>query len=203
MSVERLPLLNAVREIFTFPLSVPGWMLVSAECSASGSRCLRRWARRGGTFDDLRRAFPEDDLDTASASEANVRSLDVAVTSRHWDFPRHTLGDERHPLRQTELELRASASLLQAWRTAGIVLDFKTATPWPRLPDLPGAFRQRGAVVAGEVAMRDVPGPFILEALGESPDFISWESVKVDVEHVAEAAGTLRFSASGVFYGLQ
>jgi type IV pilus biogenesis protein PilP len=67
------------------------------------------------------------------------------------------------------------------WRTADIALDLKRPELWPRVPGLPPSFRHPRALLAGEASMRDVPGPFILEALRTTPDFISWESVKVDI----------------------
>ena len=43
-------------------------------------------------------------------------------------------------------------------------------------------------------------GPFIAEALNSAPDFVSWESVRVDLAEGSDARGLLKFSATGVFY---
>jgi hypothetical protein len=203
MAADRAGVLDAVRGMFASPLAVPGWMLGAAECSAVRHLCSRQWIRMGGTFADLQRALPGDDLELPASRTAGAPLFDFATTSRHWDLSRHALGDESHPLQSANVEFAAAAPLLQVWRTADIVLDFKLPTLWPRTGDVPTSFRHPRAVVAGDVAMRDVPGPFILEAVRDAPEFISWEDVKVDIDHGSAAAGALRFSASGVFYALQ
>jgi hypothetical protein len=48
--------------------------------------------------------------------------------------------------------------------------------------------------------MHNIPGPFILEALNSSPEFLSWEAVRVDVGEGSDTKGLLKFSATGVFY---
>lgn len=203
MSADRTPLLTAVEGMFAYPLAVQGWMLRSAECSTARSRCVRRWIREGGTFDDLRRAVPGDEIEVPSGGATPSSSLDVATTFRHWEFPRHPMGDGPDSLRTSPAELSSVAPQLQRWRTGHVAIDFKNPTLWPRVEDLPAAFRHPQALVAGDVSMRDVPGPFILEALRDSPPFISWEDVEVDVQHGVDAAGTLKFSATGVFYAIQ
>lgn len=203
MGTERPAVLEAVRGMFTYPLSVPGWMLASADCSASRHRCSRQWIREGGTFDDLRRALPGEDLDAPPASPGGTRALDTATTSRHWDPPRGPLGDRLHPLQSAALAFESAAPLLQIWQTAHVALDFKLPALWPPVADAPVGFHLPGALVAGRVQVRDVPGPFILETLREAPGFISWEEVQVDIGHGAEAIGVLSFSATGMFYAAQ
>ena len=48
--------------------------------------------------------------------------------------------------------------------------------------------------------MLSLRGPFIVEALDGAPDFVSWESVRVDLGEGSDARGLLKFSATGVFY---
>jgi hypothetical protein len=203
MSSERSSVLDAVRAMFDYPLSAHGWLLASAECSTSRHRCSRRWIREGGTFDDLRKALPTEALEVPAGNLAGAVSFEFATTYRPWEPARGPLGDGRHPLRSAEAEFTSAAPLLQIWRTAHIALDFGVPALWPRVADVSSGFRPPNALMAGDVQVRDVPGPLILETLRDAPGFISWEDIKVDIDSSGDARAALKFSASGVFYALQ
>ena len=105
------------------------------------------------------------------------------------------------PLRSLQAAFSDAGPLLQRWRTAEeVVIDLKKPTLWPRVADVPTAFKHPAAVLAGDVDMHNVPGPFIAEALDSAPDFVSWESVRVDLGEGSDVRGLLKFSATGVFY---
>ena len=200
MATERMAFVAAAREIFGYRTWIPGWSLASAECSARNQVCTRDWIRRGGTFEDLRRALPEEELEMLVPQGGNVPALDVARTRHPFRVARRTLLAAGHPLRALQAAFSEAGPLLQRWRTADVVVELKNPSLWPRVADVPATFHHPAAVLAGDVDMHGVPGPFIVEALGSAPDFVSWESVRVDLGEGSDARGLLKFSATGVFY---
>jgi hypothetical protein len=200
MAADRATLVAATREMFAYPTWIPGWSLSSAECSAKAKACTRDWVRRGGSFDDLRRALPDEALQMLVPQGSAVPALDVARTSRPLRILRRSMLDPRRPLRSLQVAISDAGPQLQRWRTADVVIELKKPGLWPRMADVAATFRHPAAVLAGDVDLRNVPGPFIVEALGSAPDFVSWESVRVDLGEGSDARGLLKFSASGVFY---
>ncbi len=200
MAADRGTLVAAAREMFGYRTWIPGWSLASAECSAKARACTRDWIRRGGSFDDLRKALPDDALEMLVPQGGAVPALDVARTSRSFRIARRTLIDPRHPLRSLQAAISETGPQLQRWRTADVVLELKRPVLWPRVGDVPPTLQHPAAVLAGDVDMHDIPGPFIVEALGDAPDFVSWESVRVDLGEGSDTRGLLKFSATGVFY---
>ena len=200
MAADRARLVAAAREIFGYRTWVPGWSLASAECSARSQACTRDWVRRGGSFDDLRRALPEDTLVMLVPQGSTVPAFDVARTTHVFMVARHTLLDAHRPLRSLQAAFSDAGPQLQRWRTADVVVELKKPALWPRVGAVPATFQHPSAVLSGEVDMHNVPGPFIVEALNTAPDFVSWESVRVDLGESSDARGLLKFSATGVFY---
>jgi hypothetical protein len=200
MATDRPALLAATRAMFDYPTWIPGWSLASAECSARLQACTRDWVRRGGNFDDLRHALPDEALEMLVPQGSNVPALDVARTRHAYRIPRRSLLDAGRPLRSLQTAISDAGSLLQGWRTADVVIELKKPTLWPRVADVPSTLQHPAVVLAGDVDMHNVPGPFIVEALGSAPDFVSWESVRVDLGEASDARALLRFSAMGVFY---
>ena len=200
MVADRATLVAATREMFGYRTWIPGWSLTSAECSAKAGTCTRDWIRRGGSFEDLRKALPGDALEMLVPQGSVVPALDVARTSRPLRIARRTLLDPRRPLLSLQAAISDAGPQLQRWRTADVVLELKKPTLWPRVGDVPETLHHPGAVMAGDVDMHNIPGPFIVEALDGAPDFISWEAVRVDLGEGSDARGLLKFSATGVFY---
>jgi hypothetical protein len=200
MATDRPTLVAGAREIFGYRTWIPGWSLVSAECSARVQACTRDWARRGGTFEDLRRALPEDALEMLVPQGSTVPALDVARTRHPFKVARRTMLAPGHSLRPLQTALSDAGPLLQRWRTADVVLELKKPAVWPHMADVSTTFQHPAAVLAGDVDLHNIPGPFIVEALSSAPDFVSWESVRVDIGEGSDARGLLRFSATGVFY---
>jgi hypothetical protein len=200
MATDRSTFVAAARAIFGYRTWISGWSLASAECSARTRACTRDWVRHGGSFDDLRRALPDDALEMLVPQGSSVPALDVARTRHPFTVTRHTLLDPRRPLRTLQATFSDAGPQLQRWRTADVVVELKKPALWPRVPEVPTAFQHPAAVLVGDVDMHDVPGPFIVEALNSAPDFVSWESVRVDLGEGSDARGLLKFSATGVFY---
>jgi hypothetical protein len=200
MATDRSTFVAATRAIFGYRTWIPGWSLASAECSARAQACTRDWVRHGGSFDDLRRALPDEALEMLVPQGSSVPALDVARTRRPFTVVRRTLLDPRRPLRSLQATFSDAGPLLQRWRTADVVVELKKPALWPKVPEVPTAFQHPSAVFAGDVDMHNVPGPFIVEALSSAPDFVSWESVRVDLGEGSDARGLLKFSATGVFY---
>jgi len=200
MASDRAALVSAVARLFEARVWVPGWQLASAECSAVGQSCQLDWVRKGGTYEDLRRALPGARLEVLNAPGGGAPLLDRARMHRSVAVPRIDLIPRDRPLAAAASAFEVFGPQLQVWRTADVVLEFKRAQLWPRLADAPPGFLPAQGVMAGEVEMRNVPGPFILEALRDAPPFISWETVHVDLGDSGDARGALKFMASGVFY---
>ena len=200
MGADRASLVAAAREMFGYPTWIPGWSLASAECSAKSQACTRDWLRRGGSFDDLRQALPGEALEMLVPQGSAVPALDVARTSRPFHVTRRTMLSLDRPLRNLQSALSDVGPQLQRWRTADVVIELKKPVLWPLVPEVPASFQHPAAVLAGEVDMHDVPGPFIVEALAAAPPFVSWESVRVDLGEGSDVRGLLKFSATGVFY---
>ena len=200
MATDRATFVAATREIFGFRTWIPGWSLAAAECSARAQACTRDWVRRGGSFDDLRQALPDDGLEMLVPQGSTVPALDIARTTHPFKIPRRTMLAPGRPLRSLQAAFSDAGPQLQRWRTADVVVELKKPTLWPRVAEVPAAFRHPAAVMAGDVDMHNIPGPFIAEALGTAPDFVSWESVRVDLGEGSDARGLLKFSATGVFY---
>ncbi len=200
MATDRSMVVAAARAMFGYRTWIPGWSLAAAECSAKSQTCTRDWVRRGGSFDDLRQALPDESLEMLVPQGGAVPALDVARTSRPFRVGRRRLPPVGHSLHTLQAAISDVGPQLQRWRTADVVVDLKKPVLWPRVADVPGSFQHAAAVLAGDVDMHDVPGPFILEALAAAPDFVSWESVRVDLGEGADARGLLKFSATGVFY---
>jgi hypothetical protein len=200
MATDRSALLAATREMFGYRTWIPGWSLASAECSARLQACTRDWVRRGGSFDDLRKALPEEALEMLVPPGSSVPALDIARTRHPTRIARRTLLDARQPLRSLQTAVSDAGPLLQRWRTADVVVELKKPSLWPHVADVPATLQHPAAVLAGEVDMHNVPGPFIVEALGSAPDFVSWETVRVDLGEGSDARALLKFSATGVFY---
>ncbi len=200
MATDRATFVAAVREFFGYPTWVPGWRLAAAECSARAQACSRDWVRRGGSFDDLRRALPDEALEMLVPQGSTVPALDVARTRHPFRVARHSMLDARHPLRSLQAAFSEAGPQLQRWATADVVLELKKPALWPHVADVATSFQHPAAVLAGAADLHDVPGPFIVEALDAAPDFVSWESVRVDLGEGSDARGLLKFSAAGVFY---
>ena len=200
MATDRPTFVAATREIFGYRTWIPGWSLAAAECSARAQACTRDWVRRGGSFDDLRHALPDDQLEMLVPQGGTVPALDIARTTHVFRVARRTMLDPVRPLRSLQTAISDAGPQLQRWRTADVVIELKKPALWPRVADVPAAFRHPAAVLAGDVDMHDIPGPFIAEALNAAPDFVSWESVRVDLGAGSDARGLLKFSATGVFY---
>lgn len=200
MATDRPTFVAATREIFGYRTWIPGWSLASAECSARAQACTRDWVRRGGSFDDLHRALPSDGLEMLVPQGSSVPALDVARTTHPFKIGRRTMLAPDRPLRSLQAAFSDAGPLLQQWRTADVVIELKKPTLWPHVADVPTAFKHPAAVLAGEVDMHNIPGPFIAEALNSAPDFVSWESVRVDLGEGSDARALLKFSATGVFY---
>jgi hypothetical protein len=200
MAADRPTLVAAAREMFGYRTWVPGWSLASAECSTRFQACTRDWMRRGGSFDDLRRALPDDGLVMLVPQGSTVPSLDVARTTHPFKAIRRTMLANGHPLQSLQAAFSEAGPQLQRWRTADILVDLKKPALWPHVADVPATFQHPSAVLAGDVDMHDIPGPFIVEALDTAPAFVSWESVRVDIGEGSDARGLLKFSAKGVFY---
>jgi len=200
MAADRQAMVAAVDALFLLRTWVPGWQLATADCVAASQTCADEWVRKGGTWDDLRRHWPQARLELVQAPGGAAPLLDRARLTHPVAIPRVDLVAAAAPLLTLPQAFAAAGPQWQVWRTADLPLEFKKPTLWPRLSEVPASFQHPSAVLAGDVELRNVPGPFILEALRTAPKFISWEAVHLDVNEGSDARLALKFSASGVFY---
>ena len=191
MATDRSTLVAGAHEIFGYRTWIPGWSLASAECNARVQACTREWVRHGGTFEDLRRALPEDALEMLVPQGSAVPTLDLARTRHPFKVARRTMLARGRPLQPLQVVLSDAGPLLQRWRTADVVLELKKPALWPHVAEVSTTFQHPAAVLAGDVDLHNVPGPFIVEALSSAPEFVSWESVRVDIGEGSEARGLL------------
>lgn len=196
MSTDRLQMVNVVRNLYRLPAYVPGWQLRGVECTAARQACAATWARRGGGFEDLRAALPQQQVVLNADA---VQSLDTAITT--W-----SIAVARGPIATALPSIEAAAMLggtqWQGWRTAEISVDVRPAVLWPQMAELPPEFRDPQAVQRGEIAANGVPAALAVDALEAAPPWVSWETVRLEL---GELSGTpnrtqLQFTLTGHYY---
>jgi hypothetical protein len=184
------------RSLFDLPLFVPGWQLRGVECTALSAACRATWSRREGAFDELRFALPQQKL-LVNAEAAPA--LDQAVTTWPFAVQRQAVPGALPAFNAAVLE---GGATLQHWNTADLSVDMGRPILWPSVPDLPVGFNHPQSVQRGEISAKNIPGPFVVEAVADAPPWVSWETVRVDVGEWG--AGTVRsqlvFTLSGNFY---
>jgi hypothetical protein len=212
MANHRADLVEMVQGIFERKVVVPGWSMASVTCTASAQNCTTQWSRRGGTFDDLRSAFPDDVLvpgvpDKAASAVASTPKgfvlplLDSAQTQRTNAVRRINLLSQSERVEFTGLMAQTTAASVQwqTWKTAGMLVELKPAALWPQVPGVLPSFKHPQALVRGEMTLRQVPGPFLIEALQMSPGWINWDVVRAELSE-GDMRSRLKFTVTGNYY---
>jgi hypothetical protein len=215
MANHRADLTNMVQSIFERKVVVSGWSMAWVTCTASAQSCTTQWSRRGGTFDDLRSAFPDDlllpagpDKPASPASSSTQKTftpapLDGAQTQRKFNVNRINLllPAQSGGLKFTDLMQQTMDASVQwqIWKTAGLLIEIKPAVLWPPVPGVSPSFKHPQALVRGEMVLRNVPGPFLLEALQMTPGWINWDVVRAEVSE-GEMRSRLKFTVTGNYY---
>lgn len=199
MASRREDILAAVNRMFQQEVQVPGWQMRSTECVAAAQQCSTLWIRRGGTFAELRRAHPTDEVILLTGDGNPVPQLDAARTVRKHSIARTTLIGQGQRLKSLKQSVEDAGETLQVWKTADLMVEIKPPALWPKVDSVPPSFDHAQALVSGSVVVSDVPGPFILEALRTAPAWISWESVRADIGD-GDPATRLKFKATGQYY---
>jgi hypothetical protein len=199
MAADREQFLAVLQRMFLAPVHVPGWSMSSSQCSAAEQQCVTLWTRKGGTYDDLRRARPDETVVVVTPDSSVVPVLDMARTLRPLHIGRHSLLDPARPLAPFDEAALASGPLWQVWKTADIAIDIKPPALWPQAEGVPPGFRHPAALHSGAISLGDVPGPFIVEALRNAPAWVSWETVRADLGE-GDIKARLKFTAMGVYY---
>jgi hypothetical protein len=220
MASERSDMVAMAQSMFDSPVIVPGWSLASAVCHARQQLCVKQWSRKGGTFDDLRRALPQEVLlpgagmdltrpESASAAPSPVaaaakavNSLDSAQTQRKFTVRR--LNWLTDPAAMALLDSDPAQSdtaqqQWQVWRTAGLSVDLKPLSLWPKPQAVPDNFNHPQRLSRGEFTVDDVAGPFVIEALQTAPAWVSWEIVLVQLNE-GDMRSRLKFTLKGNYY---
>lgn len=199
MAADRHDLLAVVEGMFDAPVVVPGWAMKSTECHAARRQCESLWARRGGTYDELRAARPGEQLAWVNNGGNAIPVLDAARTTQQAPIGRHALPVAANRLPSLRDALNEVGSVFQVWKTANLSVDMGPPQVWPRVDAVPQQFEHPRALLSGAITVNDVPGPFILEALRTAPPWISWESVRAEIGD-GDPASRLKFKATGVYY---
>ena len=199
MSADREQFLAVLQQMFQAPVHVPGWAMATSQCSTAQQRCVTLWTRKGGTYDDLRRARPEETLSAVTSESSPVPVLDMARTQRDIHIDRHSLLDPTRPLATFQQASFAAGPQWQVWKTADLAIDLKPPTLWPQVEGVPPGFQHPQALHSGGIVLGDVPGPFIVEALRSAPEWVSWETVRADLGE-GDIKARLKFHAMGVYY---
>jgi hypothetical protein len=223
MASERTDIVAMAQKIFEVPVAVPGWSLTSALCHARHHLCVKQWSRKGGTFDDLRRALPDEVLvpgagldlsqldglpgglppaTSAAAAAKPISYLDTAQTQRKFAVRR--LNWLTDPVAMALLETdpaqsEAAQPQWQTWRTAGLSIDLKPVRIWPKPLGVPDSFQHPQLLYRGEFTVADVPGPFVIEALQSAPAWVSWEIVQAQLNE-GDMRSRLKFTLKGNYY---
>ena len=199
MLADRRAWVQAAAGLFDRSVIVPGWVMKSVACDGLAARCETVWQRRGGTFDDLRAALPDERLVLGAPGSGPVPSLDQALTSRPLQIARLPWpGNAVKPPTFTDA-VAVAGPLFQVWKTAHLGVDIQPPRLWPASAAVPAGFSHPQAVLSGVLTVSDVPGPFVVETLETAPPWVSWENVRVDIGE--GGAGTrLKFKATGVYY---
>jgi hypothetical protein len=203
MVTSREQLVAVTRHLFELPAFVPGWQLRAVDCGAIAGvatpSCRATWVRRGGGFDELKRALPAQALVIEPGAAGATPSLDQAATRWNVDLGRHAIGAS---LPTFEAAIDQAGSLLQRWKTADFALDLKPPTLWPVVADVPASFAHPRALKRGLITAKGVPAPLVVEALQAAPAWISWDGVHLDVADLAagSARSQLKFTLNGTYY---
>lgn len=199
MAADREQFVAIVQGLFTLPVRVPGWSMVSVDCSVDARQCVSAWQRKGGTYDELRRARPGETLHTVTAEGSAVPLFDLAKTVRGIQVERHSAIDPARPLPVLDEAMTISGPLWQVWKTADISVEIKQPTLWPQAAGVPPAFVHPSALRSGSISISNVPGPFVVEALRAAPAWVSWETIHIDLGE-GDAKARLKFKVSGKYY---
>jgi hypothetical protein len=200
MATRREDVLGALPHLLDFSVTIPGWQLSAVECGAATQQCTLTWARKGGTFDDIRAALPTQTLAPVKAQGSTVPMIDMATTITSWPIQRESLLTEPTALPSFDNGMVDLMPLLQVWRTAGLDIDIKPAILWPPVPGVPNELQHPSALHRGQIFISGVPGPFIQEVLETAPRWIQWETVRAELSEGGDTRTRLSFKATGNYY---
>lgn len=204
MATRRTDVVDSLQELFRLRVTVPGWQLTAVECTSGSQQCALSWARKGGTFEDLKAALPSQTLVPVKLQGSEVPVLDQATTVEPWPVQRESLlkngpGSIATSLPNATRALNDLAPLLQVWRTAGLAVELKSTALWPTVPAVPADFRHPFAIRRGQIEVGGIPGPFIQEVLETAPQWLQWEKLRVELAD-GDMRSRLNFKVSGNYY---
>ncbi len=202
MATRRSDVAGAVAGLFDQQVIIPGWQLISIDCTSVSQQCALEWKRQGGTYQDIKASLPSQKQVPVLVQGTDVPDLDRAMTVTSWTVHRQSLLSASTGLPQLPSLDRAMvdfAPILQVWRTAGLAVDLKATGVWPVVEGVPPDFRHPSAVRRGEIQVNSIPGPFIQEVIESAPPWVQWESLHVQLSD-GDVRNRLNFKLSGVYY---
>ncbi len=199
-ATHRADLVSGLHQLFQLDVVIPGWKLSGVECSASTQRCALRWARLGGTLDDVQKALPDHELVAiTSAGGPEVPLLDAVATQHRWPIQRESLSKAMPQLLGFDTAMQSAFPLFQVWRTAGLAVEVKPPRLWPLVPSIPATFNHPSAVRSGQFLVGSIPAPFVQEVIESAPPWVQWERIGIVLGGGSDAS-RLSFNVSGNYY---
>lgn len=166
---------GVVRDLLALPWQTAGWQLQSIDCAPADNHCQATWLRRGGTYRDLRSAMPRHEWVRLSDQPLQ---LDQAVTTWRIQLDAVPLPAEAPPYEQFA---RDAGSLFQVWRTASLSVEARAPGLWPTVPGLPQTIAHPHAIRRGEIAVSQIPVPYLYEVIATTPPTVAWTRLRLDV----------------------
>ncbi len=213
MASVRADVVRMTEKIFETRLTVPGWLMRSVSCSAVAQKCLTQWERKGGTFDDLVQALPQQKLvnvqaesgfelmplsETTSTVPLEVAHTEQAVVVARTSWLEGAANGVK--LESFGKQVFASGVQWQIWITAGLGVNIKEPPGlWPQVAGVPTEFKHPQALVANTFTVGNVPGPLVLEALQKAPAWVSWDLVQARIGD-GQVSSQLQFTLTGTYY---
>lgn len=197
---DRADLVSGLQQLFQLEVVIPGWKLSGVECRATTQRCALRWARLGGTLDDIQKALPEHELVALTGGTGSeVPLLDAVVSQHRWPIQRQALSKAAPHLLGFDAAMKSAFPLFQVWSTAGLAVEVKPPALWPQVPALPPTFSHPSAVRSGQFSVGSIPAPFVQEVIESAPPWVQWERIGIELAGGSDPR-RLSFNVSGNYY---
>ncbi|TXI24170.1 MAG: hypothetical protein E6Q67_02840 [Roseateles sp.] len=205
MFSDRAGLQRLVTSLLGMPAKVlrtgsvaPVWQLMMVECRTETAACDATWLRKGGTFEELKAAFPSTPQ-VVEVKNGSSPSLDLAVLRFPMTWARSTAAAPQ--LLPFDRAFREGGSVLQFWKNAGMSPEIKTPVLWPVAAGVPTSFTTPNGVMQGEITVTGVPGTFVGEVLKGAPAWMSWEYMRLEIpSNTVAPASIVQFTLTAKYY---
>jgi hypothetical protein len=192
-------LTNLPAKIFRDGSSAPIWVLFTVECESANQYCDSTWLRTGGSFAELQAAFPGMKLIVSNKAGVSP-SLDQGVMRFAMPWARNPKAANMQ-LPTFERAFSTGGSTMQLWKTAGMSVDMKPPTTWPKAAGVPDTFSAPNGIGMGEFTVSMIPGMFLSEVIQGAPAWMSWEYLRLEISsNAATPATSIKYTLRGNYY---